>query len=157
MAAFAFHALWSLPATQDIAYEVLADVEGYPLWWPQVRGARRIDAASGHARVRSFMPWTLDLVLTREIEDPVARVLRVGLAGDLAGWCEWRLRPAARASGLVGSVAEFSQEVTVTAPALARASRIAAPVLRANHDWMMRQGQRGLVARLAGGRAGPSS
>jgi uncharacterized protein YndB with AHSA1/START domain len=44
---FEFRSQWHLPAPPRRVYDVLAEVENYPHWWPQVRRAHRIDASSG--------------------------------------------------------------------------------------------------------------
>lgn len=139
---FTFHHTWPLPAPQERVVDVLADVEGYPGWWPQVRAVQALDGASARGRIRSLLPMTLDLVLTREVEDREGGRLRVALDGDLRGWAQWSVATAA-----AGSVATFEQEVRVAAR-LHRAATLAPVVLRANHAWMMRQGRRGLAGRL---------
>ena len=144
MPTFRFHHEWRLTAPLARVYAVLADVERYQQWWPQVRGAERIDEESGRTRIRSVLPYTLDLVLRREVEDEGAGRLRVGVSGDLEGWCEWTL---AEEGG--GTVARFDQEAVVTPALLARTAALTAPLLRANHAWMMRSGHAGLARHLA--------
>ena len=53
---------------------------------------RRIDDERGVAVVRSVLPYTLHLVLTREVDDGVAGRLRVGIDGDLEGWASFARR-----------------------------------------------------------------
>ena len=163
MGIFRFRHLWHVPADPVATFEALADVDRYPLWWPQIRGVRRIDDRSGHAYVRSMLPYTLDLLLTRELEDAEAGVLRVSIGGDLEGWSEFRLSPApsagnqgsyaadasVRVSGGVETVAEYRQEATVTAAGLEHFMPVARPLLTLNHTWMMRAGERGLARWLA--------
>jgi hypothetical protein len=96
--------------------------------------------------VRSVLPYTLHLVLTREVEDAATRTLRVGIGGDLDGWASFDLAVGAG----TGTVARYRQEVTVTARHLGRAAPVVEPLLRFNHDWMMRSGERGLAAYLRG-------
>ncbi|EWT02464.1 polyketide cyclase [Intrasporangium oryzae NRRL B-24470] len=159
MGTFQFRDRWRLPIDVTTAYAVLADVDRYAEWWPQVRRIERLDDESGHAFVRSLLPYTLDLFLTREVADPVGLVLRVRIAGDLEGWSQWRLvadpdpHHPDRGQGTGRTVAEYTlaeytQKAVVTAPGLRRLVPVAGAVLRANHRWMMRSGQRGLVARL---------
>lgn len=126
---------------------MLADPEGYPRWWPEVRGAARMDGQRGRVRIRSLLPYTLQLVLTRQVEDPMARTLRVSIGGDLQGWAQWRLEP----DGSGGTRARFDQEAALTVRGATRLAPLAGPLLRANHTWMMRSGQRGLRAWLAAG------
>lgn len=117
----------------------LADVEGYQSWWPQVREIHRIDDDSFRVRIRSLLPYILDLVLARAVQDETAGILRVNIGGDLQGWSAWQLS----AEG-TGTLAQFSQEVEVTASVLRRAPSAVRPLLRANHTYMMRSGERGL-------------
>ena len=88
---FVFHHEWVLDAPRDAVVAALADIEGYPRWWPQIRSLERIDETSGRGQIRSALPLTLHLVLTREIEDREGGHLRVRLDGDLEGWAEWTI------------------------------------------------------------------
>ena len=142
-APFSFHHRWSLPAEPERVVAALADIEHYPRWWPQVRSVDRIDDESGRGRVRSLLPVTMHLVLTREVEDREGGHLRVALDGDLVGWAQWSV-DTARGDGSKVTVAVFEQEVRVAAR-LHRAATLTPFVLRANHAWMMRQGRRGLA------------
>jgi len=137
--------VWHLQAPPARVYAALADVDGYQRWWPQVREIHRIDADTGRVRIRSLLPYTLDLVLHRAVQDAASGALRVDIDGDLQGWCAWQVF----AEG-AGARAEFSQEVDVTASMLQRAPLAVRPLLRGNHAHMMRSGQRGLESHLAG-------
>ena len=139
---FVFHHRWPVPAAPEQLVDLLADVEGYPRWWPQVRSVERVDGDSGRVRIRSLLPMTLQLVLTSEIEDREGGVLRVALSGDLDGWARWTVT-----GSVEGSVATFEQEARAAAR-LERAATLAPVVLRANHAWMMRQGRRGVAREL---------
>lgn len=143
MPVFRFHHEWRLPAPFQRTYAALADVERYDHWWPQVRSLERIDDASGRVTIRSVLPYTLHLVLTRETEDEAIGLLRVGVAGDLDGWCQWQVSGDGDET-----VAVFDQEAVVTPALLARTASLTAPLLRANHAWMMRAGQVGLARHL---------
>lgn len=144
MGSFVFEHQWHLPFDPDVVYAALADVDSYRLWWPQVRRMQRIDDESNHAFVRSLLPYTLHLVLTREVEDRDAGVLRVRIGGDLEGWSQWRVEDDAGAT-----LAHYDQEATVTAPGLGRLVPLARPLLRFNHTLMMRSGEEGLCGWLA--------
>jgi hypothetical protein len=166
---FRFRHVWRVPADLTTTFAALADVDQYPLWWPQVRGIRRIDDDSGHAYVRSMLPYTLDLVLTREVEDPAAGLLRVRLGGDLQGWSEFRLSEAdevphdepghihADGASAPTTLAHYRQEAAVTAAGLEHFVPIARPLLTLNHTWMMRAGERGLARWLRVGAPGAGS
>ena len=142
--AYRFDNEWHLRAPSELVYAALADVERYERWWPQIREIHWIDADSGTVRVRSLLPYTLDLVLTRDAQDEAHGILRVLVAGDLQGWCAWQVT-----SEGTGTRAVFSQEVEITSPMLSLAPFAIGPLLRGNHAHMMRSGERGLRAYLA--------
>ncbi|MDV6272876.1 SRPBCC family protein [Rhodococcus erythropolis] len=142
MTEFDFRSVWTLPASADRVYDVLADAERYSRWWPQIRRVRTTDEHSGSMAIRSAVPLTLLVFGRRDVEDPVARYLKVHLSGAMIGWSSWSVRPAGS-----GCVADFRQQVAVSG-ALGLASRIAKPVFEWNHEAMMRGGHRGLSAYL---------
>jgi hypothetical protein len=140
---YRFATTWRLPAEPERVYAVLADIERYDRWWPQVRRITRLDDESGDVQIRSVLPWTLHLHLRRELEDESALRLRAAVRGHLDGWSSWELSP-----GPGGTHAAYRQEVELHAPLLRRVSFLLRPVLRANHAAMMRGGERGLRAHL---------
>jgi hypothetical protein len=136
---YVFRSQWQLAADPDRVYAVLADVETYPQWWPQVRSTRRVDDTSGEVTCRSLLPYDLVFVLHRDLEDPERRVLRARMTGDLVGTSQWTVT----ADG-DGSLAVFDEDVAVGKGGLRAAGRVLRPALRFNHDLMMRAGERGL-------------
>jgi hypothetical protein len=145
MQRYVFRSTWHLPATADAVYNALADVERYPTWWPQVRSGRRLDDDSGEITCRSLLPYDLTFVASRVLEDPVARVLRARLSGDLNGVSEWQITPEP-----AGALAVFDEDVTVGTGLLRAAGFAARPALKFNHGLMMRAGEKGLRRHLAG-------
>ena len=143
MGRYVFRSQWRLPATPEEVYAMLADVETYPDWWPQVRRTRRIDAQSGEVVCRSLLPYDVKFVMHRDVEDPAGRVLRARLDGDLTGTSQWTIS----ADGS-GALAVFDEDVAVGKPMLRAAGRLLRPALRFNHDLMMRSGEKGLRAYL---------
>ncbi|MFD0153069.1 SRPBCC family protein [Streptomyces sp. NPDC055721] len=140
---YRFRSVWRLAAPPDAVYAVLERAEEYPRWWPQVREVVPLDDTTGTARFRSLLPY--DLVVTARAlrRDPVARVLEVGLGGDLEGWVRWTL-----AEEGAGTRAVYEQEVEVHTRLLRVLAVPGRPVFRANHALMMRGGRRGLAAHL---------
>ena len=139
-ASYSFRASWVTPASPEEVAETVVDLERYPEWWPQVRAVAKLGPDTARVLCRSALPYTLDLVL-----DAVSReapVLEVAVSGDLDGWVRWTVTPDAG-----GTRTDFAQEVSVTGP-LAAASLVARPLLRWNHQQMMRGCQDGLSARL---------
>lgn len=134
-----FRTQWRIAAPPARVYEVLQDVPNYPKWWHEVREAVELGPTSGRVRCRSLLPYDLIMVLTREVEDPVAGVLRARLDGDLNGVSTWTVT----ADGS-GSLAVFDEDVSVGKAAVRLAGRFARPALKFNHERMMRSGERGL-------------
>jgi uncharacterized protein YndB with AHSA1/START domain len=146
MTTYVFRSEWHLPAAPEVVYGVLSDVESYPRWWPQVRRTRRIDDLSGELTCRSLLPYDVVFRMHREVEDPDSRVLRARMEGDLSGTSQWTITPDGE-----GSVAVFDENVQVGKGMLRAAGRLLRPVLRFNHDLMMRAGEKGLRAHLSEG------
>ncbi|GGX91517.1 SRPBCC family protein [Streptomyces minutiscleroticus] len=145
---YRFHSEWPLAAPPAAVHAVLADVEAYPRWWPQVREVTRLDDRSGRLRVRSLLPYDLEFTAREERRDPAAGVLQITMDGDLDGRARWTVVPAAR-----GTLVRYDQEVDVAKPLLRRLAVPGRPLFRANHALMMRAGRRGLAARLRAVRA----
>ncbi|SDJ29984.1 Polyketide cyclase / dehydrase and lipid transport [Frankineae bacterium MT45] len=141
---YRFRSQWRLDASAPEVYEALRDVAAYPRWWRQVRSAEQLDDESGEISCRSFLPYTLRFVATRDIEDPIGLRLRAHLKGDLNGFSEWNVA----AQDPAGTTATFVEEVTLGNPMLRRISAVTRPVMVANHSAMMRSGERGLQALL---------
>ena len=145
-ARFSFQDLWHVAAPARAVFEILADPDHYPVWWPNILAVQRIDRQSGTLVCRSVLPYTLRITVRQQVVDPARGLLRAGLTGDLAGWSSWEVKTLPR-SGAPQSMVRFRQEVT--APGVpGGGSRILAPLLDANHRAMMRRGLRGLTKHL---------
>ncbi|MEX0168057.1 SRPBCC family protein [Streptomyces sp. LMG1-1-1.1] len=142
---YRFRSVWRLPAPPDAVYAALERAEDYPRWWPQVREVVPLDDATGTARFRSVLPYDLVVTVRALRRDPAARVLEIGLGGDLEGWARWTIT----AEG-AGARVEYEQEVEVRARLLRLLAFPGRPVFRANHALMMRGGRRGLAAEMRG-------
>ena len=61
---------WTVAAPADRVQQVLADLEHYPDWWPQIVAVAKIDDDNARVLCRSVLPYTLDLVLTVVRREP---------------------------------------------------------------------------------------
>ena len=139
---FAFRDSWEVAAAPEDVHDVLVDLEHYPDWWPEVVAVASLGPDDARVLCRSRLPYTLDLVLHAVNRSP--GVLEVEVSGDLIGSVRFDLAPVPGGTRL-----DFAQEVR--APGwLGAASYVAGPLLRWNHDRMMRGCRQGLSARLAG-------
>lgn len=137
---FAFDATWRVAAPPGDLFAALAAVEDYPRWWPQVVGVQRLSDEHGIATIRSRLPVSLRLVLSRAVQDEARGVLRVDIAGDLVGFAAFTVVPEDGG----GARADYRQEVRVAARHLRLGALLAPRLLRANHEHMMRAGETGL-------------
>lgn len=147
---FHFASSHHLAAAHDAVFDVLADAERWPQWWPQIRSITRYDDTHGRAEIRSLLPLTLRVELASELADRESGVLRARLAGDLAGWSQFALR----ADGAARTWVDYTQEADFMVGGLVghiAGLGVARAVLVANHAAMMRAGMRGLE-RVAGER-----
>ncbi len=137
---YRFESRWWLPVAHDRLFDVLADLGGYPTWWPQVLAVARVDEETAHVVARSVLPYSLDLLLTRAVEDRVSGVLEARIDGQLDGWSRWTLHQTG-----AGTRVDYEQEVTTSGRLMSALSRVARPLLEANHAAMMHGGRRGLL------------
>ncbi|WP_158852050.1 SRPBCC family protein [Saccharothrix deserti] len=142
---YRFRSVWSVDSTPARTFDVLADLGSYPQWWREVRDARQVGEHAAELRCRSVLPYDLVFQAHHNAREPEAGLLRADLVGDLDGTVSWRIFPEGGGSRLV-----YDQEVVVRKPLLRRLAIIGRPLLRANHELMMRSGQRGLRTYLAG-------
>lgn len=140
-ATYSFRHQWHLAAPQARVHEVLVDVERYVEWWPQVVAVGRLGEGRGLVLCRSTLPYTLELVITEQRNEPGS--LEVAVGGHLAGTVAFDLEPDGG-----GTRVSFRQDVVVRGR-LALASPVARPLLVWNHRRMMRGWHEGLSRRVA--------
>lgn len=143
---FVFRHSWTVPADPSATFAALADLAHYPRWWPQVRAVASISADDAHVLIRSAAPVTLELDMHREVVDERSGVLATVLDGDLVGWARFTLHP----DGPGRTRARYDQEVILAKAPLSHAPAFLHPLMRLNHAWMMRSGERGLARALRG-------
>lgn len=140
---YRFRSVWHVDAPPCAVYEVLSDIANYPVWWPEVRAATKIDDETGELRCRSFLPFDLVVQVKHSIRNQQAGLLRATLSGDLEGFASWEIIGKDGGTDLV-----FDQEVVVNKALLRRLVLIAKPFFHGNHDLMMRGGLKGLKQQL---------
>lgn len=136
---YTFRTTWRVAASVQDAFAALADIEGYPGWWPEIKEIRPIDEDRVDVRIRAALPYSLRVRLHKEIEDRETLVLRTALTGDLEGWSSWSMTALG-----TGCILRFDEEVVTTKPIMNALTPIARPIFRLNHSVMMRHGERGL-------------
>jgi len=142
---YTFRSVWRLDATSDDVFEVLADLEHYPLWWPEVQRAEPLHHSSSELIVRSLLPYDLTFSSSQTRRDHFAGILEASMHGDLDGFSRWTLTTAG-----TSCTAVFEEEVIAHKPLLRHLALVARPAFQANHRLMMRHGQAGLQTYLSG-------
>jgi ribosome-associated toxin RatA of RatAB toxin-antitoxin module len=143
---YTFRSVWQLRAPADKVFEVLADLQSYPLWWPEVRRVIRLDDSAAKLTVRSLLPYDLEFTSTQSRRDRFAGILEAAMSGDLAGFSRWTITP----TGTDRCTAIFEEEVTAHKALLRRLALFARPAFKGNHRLMMHHGQAGLQTYLYG-------
>lgn len=139
-----FRSRWTVPAGYQQTYSVLRDLSSYRLWWPEVRSVLPVDGSRAVVLIMGLLPYSLELMMDLQIDDPRAGILRAGLSGDLDGYSSWHVKVTEGGCSL-----EYEQEVEVQRALLRALAPLARPLFKLNHRLMMKRGQRGLRAYLA--------
>lgn len=139
---FEFAERWVLPYDDADVGDVLADLAGYPSWWPQVLAVAALGPDDAQVLCRSTLPYTLDLGL-HAVSRELPR-LESAVSGDLVGYVAWQV--STDSSG--ATVVEFEQRVFVGKPWLARVVPVLGPMMEWNHRRMMTGCRHGLERRL---------
>lgn len=149
MADYRFQTTWRLPASQQDAWDLLFDGEGWPGWWPSVRKVELLERGSpdGLGRrlryhFRTRLPYTLAFE-ARLVEVAKPTRLVAAATGELAGtWtCDLLEDGANLVVRHVWAVGTTRRWMNVLAP-------VARPVFSWNNAALMREGGQGFAARL---------
>jgi hypothetical protein len=138
---YSFRVSWTVPFACERVHAVLVDLERYPEWWPPVRAVVKLGEDDALVVARSVLPYSLNLVLHAERRDPTH--LETTLTGDLEGVVRWYLTDLGAETRM-----DFEQDVRVAGRLLRLASRAGRPLLRWNHERMMKGCLDGLNDRL---------
>lgn len=151
MAAYSFLSTWCVAAPIERVWDVLSAPERYPDWWKGVRKATVLEPGEEGGRGvgtlyrlqwRSKLPYTLEFDLrSTRVEEP--RLMEARASGELAGVGVWRLF-----DGPNGTVALYNWDVSTTRAWMNYMTPVARRVFAWNHDYVMRQGARGLADTL---------
>ena len=149
MAAYNFLTTWCVDAPIEPVWDLISSSERYPEWWKGVRSVTELEpggengvGALSRFEWRSRLPYSLcfDLRVTRS-QPP--HLLEAQASGELEGIGIWRLY-----SGAAGTAIVYSWHVSTTRPWMNRVAPLARPAFAWNHDYVMRQGARGLATQL---------
>lgn len=130
---------WRFDVDPPTLWAAMSDVDSYRSWWPWLV---RLDAAAGFGAgarwsctVRPPLPYvlrfTLDLV---DVDPPRCAMATVG--GDITGSARLTVTPVDDG----GSEVRLESSLAPANPFLKGIARVAAPVVRFGHDWVLDTG-----------------
>ena len=150
MAAYSFVTNWFIPAPLDRVWEALYSPESYHEWWPMFAEYKRLTPESTGVGARAervvvgVLPYRLRYTTTTTRYDP-PREVAYDSTGDLEGGGSFRLEPVEG-----GTAVTFHWDVSTNK----RLMNLLTPLFRRafewHHNWVMKQGERGLTKRLSG-------
>lgn len=142
---YVFRSVWHVRTPFEDVWEVLSDVTTYADWWPEVRSVTPMGDGRYRMVARSLLPYELRFVSEEDPTDRGRGVIDARLSGDLVGTARFSITEEGEWCRIV-----YDQEVDTNRTLL----NVLAPVARLpfvyNHTLMMRHGEAGLRAYLAG-------
>lgn len=149
MAEYAFVTAWRLAAPREAVFAALHESERWPEWWRGLERVAKLEDGDADGRGslgrytwRSLLGYRLEFDMRITVVERPRR-LEGEAIGELSGGGSWRLYEEDGETAVV-----FEWRVRTTRGWMNAIAPIARPVFRWNHDWVMRQGGRGLARRL---------
>ncbi|HEY3193566.1 MAG TPA: SRPBCC family protein [Solirubrobacterales bacterium] len=149
MAEYRFLTTWLLQAPREPIWDAIYESEQWPQWWRGVVEAEKLKEGDGsgvgqYGRYvwKSKLPYRLEFfVRTTKVERP--HLLEGDASGELAGVGRWRLFEQ---GGITAVLYEWNVRTTRTWMNLL--APLARPIFAVNHDYVMRNGAKGLAGLL---------
>ena len=152
MANYSFVTPWNIVAAIEDVFEALMASERYPEWWPSFVRYRSLTpgvtgvGAQAEQVVRSVLPYQLTYrTKTTKLDPP--REVAYDAVGDLNGRGRFVLEPSAH-----GTSVTYYWDVATAKRLMNALSPFLRPLFMWHHNWVMRQGERGLNQWLAAGK-----
>ena len=149
MPEYRFLTTWLLEAPRERVWDAIYDSERWPHWWKGVMEAEKLEEGDedgvgqfGRYVWRARLPYRVEFFIrTTRVERP--QMLEGDATGELAGIGRWRLFEQ---DGMTAVIYEWNVRTTrVWMNLLAPVGR---PAFQWNHDYVMRNGGRGLAKLL---------
>jgi uncharacterized protein YndB with AHSA1/START domain len=150
VAEYRFLTTWLLEAPRERVWDAIYESESWPDWWHGVLEADKLeegdeDGVGQYGRYvwKSKLPYRLEFfVRTTKVEKP--HLLEGNAEGELTGIGRWRLFEQGNVTAVL-----YEWNVRTTRAWMNLLAPIARPIFAVNHDYVMRNGGRG-IANLLG-------
>ena len=90
---YRFRTTWTVDQPPGAVYPVLKALDGYPAWWPEVKGVTPSAKNVPRLKVRALLPYSLRFSVAHEDGDTEPGVLEAEMDGDLRGTSKWTVVP----------------------------------------------------------------
>jgi uncharacterized protein YndB with AHSA1/START domain len=149
MAEYRFLTTWLLEAERERVWDAIYESERWPEWWKGVEEAERFEEGDetgvgqyGRYVWKAKLPYRVEFrIRTTRVDRP--RLLEGDATGELAGVGRWHLFEQ---HGLTAVIYEWN--VHTTKAWMNLIAPVARPAFESNHDYVMRNGGKGLAALL---------
>jgi uncharacterized protein YndB with AHSA1/START domain len=153
VAGYRFLTTWLIAAERERVWDAIYESERWPEWWRGVEEATRLadGEPDGTGQVgryvwRSRLPYPVRFeITTTRVDRP--HLLEGSAAGELEGTGRWRFFADDDPPNPVTAVL-YEWNVATTKAWMNLLAPIARPVFKWNHDWVMRNGGKGLATLL---------
>ena len=149
MAEYRFLTTWLLEAQRELVWEAIYDSERWPDWWKGVEEAEQLEEGDengvgqyGRYVWKAKLPYRVEFrIRTTRVERP--RLLEGDATGELAGIGRWHLFEQDSLTAVI-----YEWNVHTTKAWMNLIAPVARPAFESNHDYVMRNGGKGLAALL---------
>ena len=134
---------WTLAVPPGELWSAATSIDRYRSWWPWLRhfeGAAFTEGARWRCVVKPPLPYTVRMTITLD-EVREGSFVRAGVAGDVVGDAELSIAPHPD-----GSEARLVSRLAPASGGLALFARVARPLVRFGHDWVLDRGARQFTA-----------
>jgi uncharacterized protein YndB with AHSA1/START domain len=125
-------------------WDVISDVDAYRSWWPWLRRFQASALAEGerwHCEVQPPLPYIVRLQVHLVLVEEPARI-EAEITGDVVGAATLTLVDEGE-----GCVAELRSTLAPRSTHLRWVARLASPIARFGHDWVLESGARQFIQR----------
>jgi uncharacterized protein YndB with AHSA1/START domain len=135
---------YTIPVAKEAVWALISDVDAYRTWWSWLRvfeaGALRA-GEEWRCEVQPPLPYPVRFrVALEHVEGPV--LVRARVSGDVVGTATLTLE-----DGDEGCVVCLESSLAPGNSTLRLVSRLASPIARFGHDWVLDSGARQFIAR----------